>query len=66
MSTSSAFCCALASQCFINEYVFAATEAEAEQAAALRNRLDAVAREQRAHPSVLPSPYAAAMRRSTR
>ena len=33
------FCCALAQQCFINEYVFALTDAEATQAAAARQRL---------------------------
>lgn len=34
-----AFACALARQCFINEYVYGQTEAEAERAAALRDRL---------------------------
>ncbi|TWB87512.1 methyltransferase family protein [Bradyrhizobium macuxiense] len=33
------FACALARQCFINEYVHAQTEAEAERAGALRERL---------------------------
>ncbi|MES5482143.1 methyltransferase domain-containing protein [Bradyrhizobium sp. INPA03-11B] len=33
------FACALARQCFINEYVLAQTEAEAERAGALRERL---------------------------
>ena len=33
------FCCALARQCFLNEYVFAQTDAEAEQARNLRDRL---------------------------
>jgi tetratricopeptide (TPR) repeat protein/SAM-dependent methyltransferase len=35
-----AFACALARQCFINEYVFAETDAETAQAAALRDRID--------------------------
>jgi SAM-dependent methyltransferase len=34
-----AFCCALAKQCFINEYVFAITPEEAEDAEWLRQRL---------------------------
>ncbi|MFQ3456496.1 methyltransferase domain-containing protein [Bradyrhizobium sp. UFLA01-814] len=34
-----AFACALARQCFINEYVYAQTEAESEGAGALRDRL---------------------------
>lgn len=34
-----AFACALARQCFINEYVYAHTEAEAEHVGALRDRL---------------------------
>src|SRR5262249_14129121 len=33
------FCCALAKQCFINEYVFAATAEEAEQAERLKQML---------------------------
>jgi SAM-dependent methyltransferase len=35
------FCCAVARQCFINEYVFALTDAEARQVEALRRRLAA-------------------------
>ena len=35
------FCCALAQQCFINEYVFAETDAELAKARALRDALDA-------------------------
>jgi SAM-dependent methyltransferase len=39
------FCCALAKQCFINEYVFATTPEEAEEAQRLKQRLvDALAR----------------------
>ncbi|HXW25809.1 MAG TPA: tetratricopeptide repeat protein [Xanthobacteraceae bacterium] len=34
-----AFCCALTRQCFINEYVFASTEDELEQARGLRDSL---------------------------
>src|SRR5438094_461041 len=34
-----AFCCALAKQCFINEYVFAVTPEEAEHAERLRQKL---------------------------
>ncbi len=34
------FCCAVARQCFINEYVFALTESEADRAAQLRATLD--------------------------
>jgi 2-polyprenyl-3-methyl-5-hydroxy-6-metoxy-1,4-benzoquinol methylase len=34
-----ALCCALARQCFINEYVFAATAEEIERAAALRDKV---------------------------
>src|SRR2546430_27887 len=34
-----AFCCALAKQCFINEYVFAVTPEEAEDAERLRQKL---------------------------
>jgi len=33
------FCCVLAKQCFINEYVFAATPEEAEQAERLKHKL---------------------------
>jgi tetratricopeptide (TPR) repeat protein/SAM-dependent methyltransferase len=33
------FCCALAQQCFINEYVFASSSEEQERAGALRDRL---------------------------
>ena len=55
------FSCALARQCFINEYVFAETETEAAQATALRDRLDAGAGERRAGLSALPLPYAAAI-----
>src|SRR5262249_28922069 len=33
------FCCALAKQCFINEYVFATTQEEAEQAERLKDKL---------------------------
>jgi len=33
------FCCALAKQCFINEYVFATTPGEAEQAERLKQKL---------------------------
>src|SRR5262249_58034020 len=33
------FCCALAKQCFINEYVFATTPEEAEQAERLKQKL---------------------------
>jgi len=33
------FCCALAKQCFINEYVFATTQEEAEQAERLNQKL---------------------------
>jgi Flp pilus assembly protein TadD/2-polyprenyl-3-methyl-5-hydroxy-6-metoxy-1,4-benzoquinol methylase len=36
-----AFCCALARQCFINEYVFACTDEEAEKARGLRQALTA-------------------------
>ena len=36
-----AFCCALARQCFVNEYVFACTEAEEEKARGLRDALAA-------------------------
>jgi tetratricopeptide (TPR) repeat protein/ubiquinone/menaquinone biosynthesis C-methylase UbiE len=36
-----AFCCALARQCFVNEYVFACTETEAEKARGLRDALTA-------------------------
>jgi 2-polyprenyl-3-methyl-5-hydroxy-6-metoxy-1,4-benzoquinol methylase len=36
-----AFCCALAKQCFINEYVFATTPAEEAQIAQLKAALDA-------------------------
>ena len=38
----SGFCCALARQCFINEYVFHRGEEEEEQARALRDRLTAL------------------------
>src|SRR5262249_35837670 len=34
-----AFCCALARQCFINEYIFACTEEEADKARGLRDAL---------------------------
>lgn len=34
-----AFCCALARQCFVNEYVFACTDEEAEKARGLREAL---------------------------
>jgi len=34
-----AFCCALARQCFVNEYVFACTEEEADKARGLRDAL---------------------------
>ena len=34
-----AFCCALARQCFVNEYVFACSEAEEEKARGLRDAL---------------------------
>jgi SAM-dependent methyltransferase len=37
--TELSFCCALAKQCFINEYVFATTPEEAEQAQRLRQML---------------------------
>ena len=33
------FCCALARQCFINDYVFSCTDAEVEQARVLRDRV---------------------------
>jgi len=36
-----AFCCALARQCFVNEYVFACTHEEEEKARALRDELSA-------------------------
>jgi tetratricopeptide (TPR) repeat protein/SAM-dependent methyltransferase len=36
-----AFCCALARQCFVNEYVFACSEAEEEKARGLRDALTA-------------------------
>ena len=36
-----AFACALARQCFINEYVFAETDTDLAQVAALRDRIDA-------------------------
>jgi 2-polyprenyl-3-methyl-5-hydroxy-6-metoxy-1,4-benzoquinol methylase/Flp pilus assembly protein TadD len=38
----SSFCCALARQCFINEYVFDCSEEEQERACALRDRLAAL------------------------
>jgi SAM-dependent methyltransferase len=45
------FCCALARQCFINEYVFAATPEEEEQAAQLQGRLvEALAQDLRIPP----------------
>ena len=37
-----AFCCALARQCFLNEYVFDATDSEIAAAEALRGRLEAL------------------------
>ncbi len=42
---SLAFACALARQCFINEYVFACTEAESRQSGFLRDALAAALRE---------------------
>src|SRR5262249_41365946 len=36
------FCCALAGQCFINQYIFSTTEAEAHQAYRLRASLEDV------------------------
>jgi Flp pilus assembly protein TadD/SAM-dependent methyltransferase len=36
------FCCTLARQCFINEYIFHCSEEEQEQACALRDRLTAL------------------------
>ena len=45
------FACALARQCFVNEYVFAATETDAAQAMALRDRIDvALASDAPPHP----------------
>jgi 2-polyprenyl-3-methyl-5-hydroxy-6-metoxy-1,4-benzoquinol methylase len=48
-------CCALARQCFINEYVFAATAGEVEKAAALRDGLAGALDEGR---TLLPSQVA--------
>src|SRR5262249_56515370 len=53
------FCCALAKQCFINEYVFATTHEEAEQAERLKDRLvEALAQDSRV-PALWPIAAAA-------
>ncbi len=53
------FYCAVARQCFINEYVFATTEAEAEQARQLRERLEAALTAGDATPALWPVVVAA-------
>src|SRR5215813_11720633 len=53
------FCCALAKQCFINEYVFATTHEEAEQAERLKDKLvEALAQDSRV-PALWPIAVAA-------
>ena len=47
------FACALARQCFINEYVFAATDTDLAHGAALRDRIDLGAGRRRAPASDL-------------
>jgi tetratricopeptide (TPR) repeat protein/2-polyprenyl-3-methyl-5-hydroxy-6-metoxy-1,4-benzoquinol methylase len=54
-----AFCCALARQCFINEYVFACTEDEEEKARALRAALTEALQSGAAVPLVWPVAVAA-------
>ncbi len=47
-----AFYCAIARQCFLNEYVFAETEEDTAQTAALRDRIDFALAAQQQIPSV--------------
>ena len=47
------FCCALASQCWINDYVFSYTDAEIERAQALRDRLAQSLRPGEAPPALM-------------
>ncbi|MBV8752801.1 MAG: tetratricopeptide repeat protein [Hyphomicrobiales bacterium] len=54
-----AFCCALARQCFVNEYVFACTGEEAERARGLRERLSAAMQSGASVPPLWPAAVAA-------
>jgi tetratricopeptide (TPR) repeat protein/SAM-dependent methyltransferase len=54
-----AFCCALARQCFVNEYVFACTEDEEEKARGLRDALTAALESSAAVPPLWPVAIAA-------
>jgi SAM-dependent methyltransferase len=53
------FCCALASQCFVNEYVFSVTDAEAESALRLRASLENALAAQAPCPPLVPAVVAA-------
>src|SRR6516162_1725353 len=53
------FCCALAKQCFINEYVFATTHEEAEQAERLKQNLVAALTQGSNIPALWPTVVAA-------
>jgi len=54
-----AFCCALARQCFINEYVFACSEEEEKRAHELRDRLTAALQSDKPVPPLWPVAVAA-------
>jgi tetratricopeptide (TPR) repeat protein/2-polyprenyl-3-methyl-5-hydroxy-6-metoxy-1,4-benzoquinol methylase len=54
-----AFCCALARQCFVNEYVFACTEEEADKARGLRDALTAALQSAAPIPPLWPVAVAA-------
>jgi len=54
-----AFCCTLARQCFINEYVFACTDEELEQARGLRDSLAAAFQSDAPVPPLWPAAVAA-------
>jgi tetratricopeptide (TPR) repeat protein len=53
------FCCALAKQCFINEYVFATTQEEAEQAERLKQKLREALTQGSIVPALWPTAVAA-------
>jgi SAM-dependent methyltransferase len=53
------FCCALAKQCFINEYVFATTQEEAEQAERLKQNLVEALAQDSEIPALWPTVVAA-------
>ena len=53
------FCCALAKQCFINEYVFATTQEEAEQAERLKQKLVEALAQDSEIPALWPTVVAA-------